>query len=452
MKTYKFHLLRERAVPKVHLKEVHTCIHRNKGPVEVSLVNKPIGLPMNEDGEVLWAPTFEYLESWRADNNIDAEDFVYALTASPNEKNWYAVNDVEGNPRNGFGHVDDYEWVTSAPCYVLTVHYILKTLVNVILQESGKDYQEEGGHSKAIGCFGDFCADKRDLALKLKTGDICGDCLNLFQECKISDELIQQIIAVQEFVRSLAIASAPYLKKADGFPELPFPVAITKHKASHASNPLHELNTLIDHFDSLVRYSTIALSALKGKTLEVEEKPSLGWWVEELARTMQGDAQYKRAVTVAQEEKIVRIRNETRGHGWTSPSEHRYEPIVIQLHKAIAEMEDVLSSLFYDYKLVIPENTKPSGGHYVISGIKLSGSNMLHSRFEEEVDIDPVGQGFSDVGPIYLVGDQYRKFYNLSPLIVREICPECDNERILITDGSDVYIDTFAGHRTTLNV
>lgn len=451
MTNYKIHILREKGVRQKHVKDLVTCFHRHAGPVELIGVNRPIELPRDTNNNVIWNGSFELLQRWREENGIGNDDFVFALTPTHLENNWYAVCDREGHPRNGLGHVGQYDWVTTAPSWALTSHYILTSVVVALLQEAGMPVEETMGHEHPSGCFSDFCGDKKDLSLKLRTADICGDCLEKFQAYNIPDELIQQIVKIQEFIRPLALATSPYLPESETYAEWPFPVAITRHKASQARRPSQQVNLLIDHFDSLVRYSTFAISALEGRDVEVIARPSLGWWLDSLAKVVRGTP-YRKVVSIAQQENVVQFRNEIRGHGWSSPYESTYEPVAEKLRSAIMRMEDELEPLFLGHLVIIPEEIGLTEGHYKLSGALLHGSNSLHPGFDKIIDSNPTEAGITDLGKIYLTDTQFSQFLPLSPHIRRETCPECHHERILITDGEDVYIDTFMGHRATIGL
>jgi hypothetical protein len=206
-------------VPKKHVEEVVRCFTRHLGPVEVVPAPSPVELPKNDDDEVVWAGTFEALRGLRRKKQIPAGEFIFALTASPNEYNYYTEHDRNGEPRNAFGHVADFDWVTTAPGWAITVHYLLITVIRVLGQESGLKDNLIAGHTVPRGCFGDFCADKRQLSFKLRTADICGDCLELFRRCGVPEELVRQIVEIQEAIRPLALATGPYQRDIRVFDE-----------------------------------------------------------------------------------------------------------------------------------------------------------------------------------------------------------------------------------------
>src|SRR5262249_59145376 len=127
------------------------------------------------------------------------------------------------------------------------------TVFNALLHEA-QVLRDEVWHQKSRGCFFDFCAYKEDLSIKLRTADICGDCMQIFRSVGIPDALLKQTVAIMEASRKLAINTGQFLESEAEFSAWPFPVAITRHKVVQAVNPLLRFMLLLDHFDSLVRF------------------------------------------------------------------------------------------------------------------------------------------------------------------------------------------------------
>ena len=74
------------------------------------------------------------------------------------------------------------------------------------------------------------------MSFKLRTADICGDCLSVFQSIGIPDSLLAQTVAIMETTRRQAINTGQFLPAEVSFSGWPFPVAITRHKAVQATN------------------------------------------------------------------------------------------------------------------------------------------------------------------------------------------------------------------------
>jgi len=60
----------------------------------------------------------------------------------------------------------------------------------------------EAVHEYPLGCINDFCQHKKDISLKMRTGDICPDCQGILQETKVPPALINQALNIIESIRS----------------------------------------------------------------------------------------------------------------------------------------------------------------------------------------------------------------------------------------------------------
>jgi hypothetical protein len=446
--SYSMTLFCEQGLDRKYAEQTAAWFERFPGPVTVQVATPPVRVKPNAQGDLAWDEVFRALEKLREDNRIPLSTFVLLLTKTPNENNWYAAQD-EKQMRNGFGHFGDFTWVTSAPISAIAAHYILKGIFNALLDD-GKVAWKEMWHNEPRGCFFDFCGDKWDLSLKLRTADVCGDCMQVFQSVGIPDSLLKQTVAIMEASRRLAINTGQFLNDDTTFNTWPFPVAITRHKIVQALNPLLRFMLLLDHFDSLVRYFYLAHEVEAGRQPATVDKPSLGWWVDQLAHSLKGEKHFRDVVRIAEQEKVVRLRNERRGHGWMSANEESYREDCDKLEKALTRIEEELRPFFDKHRLVIPRHIRLTEGTWVVEGDSLVGSHILHPALRLEVNEDPRSLGLTNLNDVYLADNRMTQFRRISPFIQSAVCPECRHPRVLVTDGGRQFIDVFIGHRVEL--
>jgi hypothetical protein len=354
--------------------------------------------------------------------------------------------------RNGFGQVDDYSWVTAAPSSVVVAHYVLKGIFNALVTEGGVPWRKLW-HEESRGCLFDFCQRKWELALKLRTADICGDCTAAFQGIGIPDDLLRQTVAIMEASRRLAVNTKQWLTPDPPFQEWPYPVAITRHKVVQARNPLHRFLLLLDHFDSLVRYFYLAHEVTAGRKPELAERPSLGWWVDRLAHVLPRRDPFRSVVQIATRESVVALRNEGRAHGWISASEEAYEGEAKQLEATLTEIEAQLRPFLDSWQLVVPRTSRLRERAWDIDGDLLMGSHTIHPSFSVRL-ADPNSVGMTNQGKVFLTDRAMKRFMPMSPFVESTTCPACRYPRVLIsdgtTDGQFQYIDVLIGHRVKL--
>lgn len=445
---YSVLLFAERGIDRKELEEVARWFERCPGPVSVCIKHSAVQLQTNEEGVLLWGDLFQQLKNLRSQGVADASAFIYLLTKSPNEGNWFAVEDPD-QVRNGFGHFADFDWVTTAPRSVIAAHYILKAIFNALLDEAGIHW-EKMWHQEPRGCFFDFCAVKTQLALKLKAADVCGDCMAGFQAANIPDDLLKQTVDIMEASRRLALGTSHFLPPDTNYNHWPFPVAVTRHKAIQASSPLARFFLLLDHFDSIIRYFFLTHEIEAGRIPVIPDQPSLGWWLDSLARSMQGETLYRDVVRIAAKKEVVSLRNETRGHGYLAADDDSYKELAQRLEGVLSEIEEILLPFFQAHRLVIPKQIQLYGSNYRVAGDNLIGSHILHPHFQVDLICDPRSAGIVSERDVYLSDNRFLSFKQMSPFIRSATCPQCRHERLLITDGAQRYIDVFVGHRVQL--
>jgi hypothetical protein len=442
-------LFYEKGVDPRHPEEVVSWFQRFPGPVSVTVKKKPVELELR-DGVLPWETAFSKLDKLRQEGEVGDQTFLSLLTCSSNEKNWFAV-ESDKQLRNSFVHVGDFSWMTSAPDSIISTHYLLKAVFNCLVTEAGVPWQRLV-HKKIRGCFYDFCEEKIELNLKLRTADICGDCMEAFHEIGIPDSLIQQTVEIMEASRRSALNTGKYLKQPAVFDRWPFPVAVTRHKAVQATNPLLKFLLLLDHFDSLVRYFYLANELVAGRKPTIDERPSMGWWLDQLAHSLRGERHFRDVVRIAQQEKVVALRNEKRGHGWMSATEESYRDDAKHLEDVLTRIEEELTPFLDAYHMVLARDVRLLDDTYILEGEHLMGSNCFHPPLSIKLHTEPRSIGVTAENEVFLTNPTMNKFWKVAPYIVAAVCPTCRHPRILVTDGGRQFIDVFVGHRVEMNV
>jgi hypothetical protein len=253
-----------------------------------------------------------------------------------------------------------------------------------------------------------------------------------------------------ESSRKLAINTGQFLREEASYNDWPFPVAITRHKVVQAQNPLLRFILLLNHFDSLVRYFYLAHEVEAGRQPNQTERPSLGWWVDQLATSLHGEHNFREVVRIAETDRVVSIRNERLGHGWMAATEESYREEAERLERTLAQIEEELRPFFEKHRLLVPRQMQLTEGSWVVDGENLLGSHVLHPPFQLTFEQDPRTHGLSSQNEVFLTDNRMQTFRRISPFIRSAICPECRHARILITDGGSQFIDVFMGHRVKL--
>ena len=145
-----------------------------------------------------WETLFAKCNNYRLSREISDDEFVILLTEISNDKNWFASLD-EKMPTNGFIHTSD--WNHFIKCN--DAFPIAYEVIALLLQKHMfNDYDElrTSVHIDPIGCVNDMCLEKKDIKLKLRTADICADCMNKLK-AKLSFAEIHQALNIMESLR-----------------------------------------------------------------------------------------------------------------------------------------------------------------------------------------------------------------------------------------------------------
>ena len=145
-----------------------------------------------------WETLFAKCNNYRLRRGINNDEFVILLTEISNDKNWFASLD-EKMPTNGFIHTSD--WNHFIKCN--DAFPIAYEVIALLLQKHMfNDYDElrTSVHNDPIGCVNDMCLEKKDIKLKLRTADICADCMNKLK-AKLSFAEIHQALNIMESLR-----------------------------------------------------------------------------------------------------------------------------------------------------------------------------------------------------------------------------------------------------------
>jgi hypothetical protein len=168
-----------------------------------------------------WKTIFKKCNDYRRSASVPKEDYVILLTETANDPNWFSAMDPEGT-LNGFVHTADWVYYSQAST-VFSISYLIASLVIKTPIYKNRELFDSVVHMKPIGCISDFCANKSDIRLKLRTADICGQCMSLFTTYT-PPVVIGQMISIMEAVRSRMLYHQNYRAN-----EKPGRLLVTRH-------------------------------------------------------------------------------------------------------------------------------------------------------------------------------------------------------------------------------
>ncbi|WP_157580822.1 hypothetical protein [Rudanella lutea] len=154
-----------------------------------------IMLHVGRNAPLSWRELFGVCQFYRSTRRVDPTHEVVLLTSRPNALNWFSAFDGQGNI---FIHTADWERYVSAEAKYPIAYQVLS---NTLQQRMGLAKDVTLTHKEPIGCMNDFCGEKQQISLKLRTGDICTECLEGLMQAEVPHVLVESALSGFEQLR-----------------------------------------------------------------------------------------------------------------------------------------------------------------------------------------------------------------------------------------------------------
>jgi hypothetical protein len=150
--------------------------------------------------KVHWDKLFEMCGTFRKCFNISTESLVFVLTNEQNTYGWFGGMDKTN--KNIFINTSDWKRFIPKASPRLPVAYQIFTyaLRSQVVQNLDLNLIDIL-HPETIGCMNDLCTNKKEIIIKLKTADICADCLDKLLKSNVSKKNILEVLEVFNYIR-----------------------------------------------------------------------------------------------------------------------------------------------------------------------------------------------------------------------------------------------------------
>lgn len=215
----------------------------------VSITLEPARLLQETDEPFTWDALTDLLHAIPHDD----DEFLFGLLDEQIEANWFGRMD----PDRGVAFTTAYAWnvLTHIPVQAFflfqTAAYLLRSSLPSLKL-----------HEHTRGCIQDLCAEKTDFAFKLRTADICPECLAQARAA-VPSSLLAAIVSVLEEARRIALGRSPKVADAPVAPtslaelidqEFPFPIAWAHRALQLETRPNARWFKLLTLCDTIFRY------------------------------------------------------------------------------------------------------------------------------------------------------------------------------------------------------
>ena len=149
-----------------------------------------------------WDQLFNICNQYRKDKNIPDNEQVFLLTDKKNELNWFGAAD-ERTLNNFFVDCSDWHYYFKDFDIRFPISYcIAGWLMRKVIFASAEEMEEAVHDKESIGCLMDLCEEKKEIVLKMRTADICDDCLSYSEKNDSNRAYMNQLIQIMDGVRS----------------------------------------------------------------------------------------------------------------------------------------------------------------------------------------------------------------------------------------------------------
>lgn len=156
-----------------------------------------------------WQEIFSAIENYRMLHQIPAHQHVILLTDHHNSNSWFTVFDP-GMKLNYFIQTSLWHEFIDGGRRFPVAYEVMANIIRRMCADTFREYLASA-HEMPRGCMNDLCVNKEQIALKLRTADICVDCLEYIRARGVSQTLVLQALQVFESIRKQMMFSQHYL-------------------------------------------------------------------------------------------------------------------------------------------------------------------------------------------------------------------------------------------------
>jgi hypothetical protein len=148
-----------------------------------------------------WEQLFAECDSYRKLKNLPDDDIVVLLTDIGNDLNWFGG--VSESMNNYFVQTSNWDYFfgnTIDIRFPIAYEVIIWVMRNKMFKN--REVLLEGVHKQPIGCIMDFCEDKSQIILKMRTADVCESCMNKFKARDVPTLYSRQFFNILDGIRN----------------------------------------------------------------------------------------------------------------------------------------------------------------------------------------------------------------------------------------------------------
>lgn len=194
------HILRSTEYPIEDFNQVVNLLKTHTNSIKIK-GHSNVKFNYDNDSDIKhWDEFFKICNHFRLAKKVNENDYVFLLTEYQNQEDYFGwMDETLGNyfiQTSDWNHYFESEVNKHFPISYEVVAWILRSLMYDTQEELKKN-----AHVRARGCVMDFCDEKEDIILKMRTGDVCHFCLNRIKERGVNPSFLGNVFNTMENIR-----------------------------------------------------------------------------------------------------------------------------------------------------------------------------------------------------------------------------------------------------------
>ncbi len=148
-----------------------------------------------------WEEFFGICKRYRNENNVAQDDLIILLTDIANDQNWFGA--VSPRMTDYFVHTANWHhYFGNSVDIRFPIAYEVAIWVQRYYMFANREEIMRNIHLEPLGCINDFCQDKSQIVLKMRTADMCERCMNKLIENDVPVLLCRQFFDILDGIRT----------------------------------------------------------------------------------------------------------------------------------------------------------------------------------------------------------------------------------------------------------
>jgi hypothetical protein len=185
----KIHLIRDKGFKEVIYNEVFEILNNSTGELKFEKWDNELDIISPKSHQ----DYFNVCNSFREENKLKND--VVLFLSSTSFDNYFSLPDFSNNI---YVKVSGWEnFVESQIRFPIAIE-IVTNIFHLLMFDSLEDLKKKTHLHENRGCINDYTLNLKDVNLKMKTPDLCDDCLSLLSNNTISPNIVEQIFVIAE--------------------------------------------------------------------------------------------------------------------------------------------------------------------------------------------------------------------------------------------------------------